>query len=98
MDYIPQQHQDIIARFFRSVKSFFKKMPFRRKKSRCPIDKWREIVYHIAIRLSQSVAYAGLRQGRANRGDSGALYLQSATAGANPGPRGRTVSPDPCKQ
>ena len=41
---------------------------------------------------------SGLGQGRANRGDSGALYLQSAKAGANPGPRKRAVSSDPGKQ
>lgn len=40
----------------------------------------------------------GARQGRASRGDSGALYLQPATAGMNPGPRRQTVPPAPYKQ
>ena len=34
----------------------------------------------------------GVGHGRTSRGDSGALYLQSATAGMNPGPRRPLVS------
>ena len=44
--------------------------------------------------LSRLVA----EQGRTSRGDSGALYLQPATAGMNPGPRTRAVSSDLHKQ
>ncbi len=37
-------------------------------------------------------------QGRTSRGVSGALYLQPATAGMNPGPRTISVSSDPHKR
>ena len=39
-----------------------------------------------------------LGQGRTSRGDSGALYLQPATAGMNPGPRDGAVPSAPGKQ
>ena len=41
---------------------------------------------------------AGLGQGRTSRGVSGALYLQPATAGMNPGPRNCVVLSAPGKQ
>ena len=40
----------------------------------------------------------GAKQGRTSWGDSGALYLQPATAGMNPGPRTCDVSSDLDKQ
>ena len=40
----------------------------------------------------------GAKQGRTSWGDSGALYLQPATAGMNPGPRSRDVSSAPGKR
>ena len=40
---------------------------------------------------------SGPRQGRTSRGVSGALYLQPATAGMNPGPRNSAVLSDPGK-
>ena len=44
------------------------------------------------------VSHFGAEQGRTSRGDSGALYLQSALAGMNPGPRTYVVSTDLDKQ
>ena len=44
------------------------------------------------------VLHLGAEQGRTSRGDSGALYLQSALAGMNPGPRTYVVSTDLDKQ
>ena len=41
--------------------------------------------------LSSFCSRFGVEQGRTSRGDSGALYPQSATAGMNPGPRTRDV-------
>ena len=56
-------------------------------------------MYDIKYSLPMGGAYgAGLRQGRTSRGVSGALYLQPATAGMNPGPRNSVVSSDPGKQ
>ena len=49
------------------------------------IDKWREMMYDIKHSLPTDGAEAsGPRQGRTSRGDSGALYLQSAPAGVIP--------------
>ena len=56
-------------------------------------------MYDIKYSLPMGGAYgAGLRQGRTSRGVSGALYLQPAIAGMNPGPRNSVVSSDPGKQ
>ena len=56
-------------------------------------------MYDIKDSLPKDCADAsGPRQGRTSRGVSGALYLQPATAGMNPGPRNRAVPSDPGKQ
>lgn len=44
------------------------------------LKKYSTIPYRLCFRF-------GVEQGRTSRGDSGALYPQSATAGMNPGPR-----------
>ena len=69
------------------------------KKVKSDIDKWREMMYDIKYSLPTDGAEApGPRQGRTSRGVSGALYLQPATAGMNPGPRTCDVSSDLDKQ
>ena len=56
-------------------------------------------MYDIKYSLPTDGAEAsGPRQGRTSRGDSGALYLQPAKAGMNPGPRTCDVSSDLNKQ
>ncbi len=56
-------------------------------------------MYDIKYSLPTDGAEAsGPRQGRTSRGDSGALYLQPATAGMNPGPRTCVVLSDLDKQ
>ena len=56
-------------------------------------------MYDIKYSLPTDGAEAsGPRQGRTSRGDSGALYLQSATAGMNSGPRYFVVLSAPGKQ
>ena len=56
-------------------------------------------MYDIKYSLPADGAVAsGPRQGRTSRGVSGALYLQPATAGMNPGPRTCDVSSDLDKQ
>ena len=56
-------------------------------------------MYDIKDSLPVDGAYAsGPRQGRTSRGVSGALYLQPAAAGMNPGPRNCDVSSDPGEQ
>ena len=47
---------------------------------------------------SSFVSHFGAEQGRTSRGDSGALYLQTALAGMNPGPRTYVVLSDLNKQ
>ena len=44
------------------------------------------------------MAFPGVGQGRTSRGGSGALYLQPAAAGMNPGPRTYTVLSDRLKR
>ena len=57
------------------------------------------MMYDYKYELSEAGRpWPGPRQGRTSRGDSGALYLQSATAGMNPGPRNSVVPSDPDKQ
>ena len=95
---------NIIARFWESVNPFLKKVPpeekkvrLGRRKYRRLLDNFQKIMYDTDICLSRP-QYAGLGQGHANRGDSGALYLQSATAGVNSGPRVHIVPSDLDKQ
>ena len=81
-------HYSII---YRVVNTFF-------KKDKCYIDKSEKMMYDIKDSLPKDRAdMSGLRQGRTSRGVSGALYLQPATAGMNPGPRNSAVSSDPGK-
>ena len=56
-------------------------------------------MYDIKYSLPTDGAEAsGPRHGRTSRGVSGALYLQPATAGMNPGPRNCVVLSAPGKQ
>ena len=64
----------------------------------CKIPK--SVVYYSSRQAyADSVSSASaVKVGHTSRGDSGALYLQPATAGMNPGPRTHTVSSDRLKQ
>lgn len=55
-------------------------------------------MYNYKMRLIFLLSVKECLNFRASRGVSGALYLQSATAGMNPGPRRQTVPSAPYKQ
>ena len=92
--YRPEQLNYYSNLFLPCKEHFFGEKEKRSKIYPVVLDKLKDLLYNKQYLFRPS----GAERGRASRGVSGALYLQSATAGVNPGPRRRTVLSGPDKR